>query len=200
VSKSVIFNADDFGASPGVNGGIVEAHVETVVTSTSLMATGAAAREPGALAARHPALSVGLRWVGEARLPELDTGDERAVAGKLECQLKLFGELGGHAPARLDSHHHLHREEHLLPAFGAAGEWLRVPLGGDGPGLLRDEVLQRWTEIICHLGFVGEGLDTVYWYERELEFHTLTDPRLGKALDDLDIALRSYRAWAEATG
>jgi len=34
MTRHVIFNADDFGASTGINRGIIEAHLRGVVTST----------------------------------------------------------------------------------------------------------------------------------------------------------------------
>ena len=37
MAKYLIVNADDFGASAGVNRGILECHTRGVVTSTSLM-------------------------------------------------------------------------------------------------------------------------------------------------------------------
>src|SRR4051812_27720069 len=45
VEKCLIFNADDFGASTGVNRGILECHTRGVVTSTSLIVTGRAVQE-----------------------------------------------------------------------------------------------------------------------------------------------------------
>jgi predicted glycoside hydrolase/deacetylase ChbG (UPF0249 family) len=37
VSRRLIVNADDFGRAPGVNRGIVAAHQDGIVTSTTLM-------------------------------------------------------------------------------------------------------------------------------------------------------------------
>src|SRR5262249_29143941 len=45
VEKYVIVNADDFGASAGVNRGILECHTRGVVTSTGLMVIGHAVSE-----------------------------------------------------------------------------------------------------------------------------------------------------------
>ena len=46
--RRLIMNADDFGISPGVNAGIIEAHERGIVTSASLMV-----RWPDAVAAAN---------------------------------------------------------------------------------------------------------------------------------------------------
>src|SRR5260370_40312458 len=60
--RYLIFNADDFGASTGVNHGILACHTRGVLTSTSLMVTGRAVDEAVAISRDHPALAVGLHW------------------------------------------------------------------------------------------------------------------------------------------
>ena len=61
--RSLIVNADDFGLSPEVNAGIIRAHREGVLGSTSLMVA-EAARDEAARAARElPGLDVGLHLV-----------------------------------------------------------------------------------------------------------------------------------------
>ena len=59
-ARVLIVNADDLGLSPGVNAGIIEAHLRGIVTSASLMVRQPAAREAARLARAHPGLSVGL--------------------------------------------------------------------------------------------------------------------------------------------
>ena len=54
MDKFLIVNADDFGASAGVNRGILECHTRGVVTSTSLMVTGRAVREAVAISRDQP--------------------------------------------------------------------------------------------------------------------------------------------------
>ncbi|MBH8572570.1 hopanoid biosynthesis-associated protein HpnK [Nostocaceae cyanobacterium CENA369] len=70
--RHIIINGDDFGFSRGVNQAIIKAHEQGVLTSTSLMVTGDAAKEAIALARTHPNLAVGLHLVlvcGRAVLP-----------------------------------------------------------------------------------------------------------------------------------
>ena len=56
--KYLIVNADDFGLTPGINAGIVTAHEQGIVSSTTLMVHGAAAEEAAAWARARPALGV----------------------------------------------------------------------------------------------------------------------------------------------
>jgi hopanoid biosynthesis associated protein HpnK len=70
--KRLIVNGDDFGYSREVNAGIIRAHSEGILTSTSLMVAEAARDEAAALAKAHPALDVGLHLVvcmGRSVLP-----------------------------------------------------------------------------------------------------------------------------------
>jgi hopanoid biosynthesis associated protein HpnK len=59
-SRRVIVNGDDFGLSPGINRGIIEAHRHGILTSASLMATGEAFEDAVALGRAHDGLSIGV--------------------------------------------------------------------------------------------------------------------------------------------
>lgn len=61
--RRLIINADDFGLTPGVNRGIVEAHGHGAVTSATLMANGGAFDHAVQLAKMAPQLSVGCHVV-----------------------------------------------------------------------------------------------------------------------------------------
>ena len=141
-SRRLVVNADDFGLSEGVNAGIVRAHEEGIVTSTSLMVHGAGAEAAALAAARLPALGVGLHldlaeWEcvdGEWRAvyERVDAADAAAVAAELEAQLGRFRELLGREPGHLDSHQHVHRSEPVRSLMGARAKELRVPLRHHG--------------------------------------------------------------------
>ena len=60
--KSLIVNADDFGASTGINRGVIEAHQNGILTSASMMVDAAGERRGRRLSERHPDLCVGLMW------------------------------------------------------------------------------------------------------------------------------------------
>src|SRR5947209_17612208 len=118
MSGRLIVNADDFGASSGVNRGIVECHSSGIVTSTSLMGTGAAAEQAVALSREHPELAVGLHWdvIGEDER-DFDVADEAAVRAEFDAQLARFEALMGRGPTHVDSHRHMHLEEPVRELF-----------------------------------------------------------------------------------
>ena len=61
--KSLIVNGDDFGASHGINLGVVEAHERGILTSASMMVDPPASAEAARSARDHPDLGVGLHVV-----------------------------------------------------------------------------------------------------------------------------------------
>lgn len=61
--KRLIVNGDDFGYSREVNAGIIRAHREGILTSSSLMVAEEARDEAAALAKENPSLDVGLHLV-----------------------------------------------------------------------------------------------------------------------------------------
>jgi predicted glycoside hydrolase/deacetylase ChbG (UPF0249 family) len=218
--KCLIVNADDFGASTGVNRGILKCHTHGVVTSTSLMVTGRAVSEAVSMSRDHPALAIGLHWdvCGEDER-EFDLDNVMAVRDEFRRQLELFHHLLGRLPTHVDSHRHLHREEHLRPVFQELVAPLGVPLREDGrvqfiggfyaqwewqvtnlkyvsvgflQKLLREEVLPGWTELSCHPGYRSPDYHSVYLAEREAEVKTLTDPRIRQTMAELGIRLMSY--------
>src|SRR5215470_4057612 len=98
--RYLIVNADDFGQSHSVNGGIMEAHERGIVTSASLMVRWPAASEAATYAQQHPRLSVGLHvdlgeWacqegVWSAVYEVTPTKDAAAVRTEVARQLTEF--------------------------------------------------------------------------------------------------------------
>jgi chitin disaccharide deacetylase len=136
--RRLVVNADDFGRSAAINAGIVQAHVQGIVTSASLMVRHAAAAQAAALAREHSALGIGLhldlaewqRVNGEWRPTYIvvDTDDRSAVALEVERQLECFRSLVGADPTHLDSHQHVHRDEPVRSVAMEAATRLEIPL------------------------------------------------------------------------
>ncbi len=210
--KRLIVTGDDFGASRGINRGIVEAHEDGILTSTSLLVDGPASAEAAALGCEHASLSVGLHLV-------LDPGVPERAAAECERQLARFVELVGEAPSHVDSHHDVHRNARVLAHALALAEHARVPLRGHGgarhvgkfygqwggrthpeqigvDGLLRlldAEVHEGATELSCHPGYVEPGFRSSYLAEREVELRTLCDARVRDGIRAREIQLIGFR-------
>lgn len=131
----LVVNGDDFGLSESINDGIVRAHTQGILTSTSLVASGAAFEHAVALARKYPMLDLGVhltlteeRAVSSAgSVPSLLIDDERLwptprefverflrgaiaiseVALELEAQVSRVLDRGLRV-THLDGHQHLH--------------------------------------------------------------------------------------------
>jgi predicted glycoside hydrolase/deacetylase ChbG (UPF0249 family) len=218
--KNLIVNADDFGASAGVNRGILECHNRGVVTSTSLMVTGHAVRQAVSMSRDHPELSIGLHWdVWGEDERYFDIDNLQAVHDEFHRQLDEFYRLLERSPTHVDSHRHAHRKGRLMPLFRELVGPLGVPLRGDGSvrfvggfyaqwqwmvtnlhyvsvpflqRMLREEVGDGWTEFSCHPGYPSPDYAAVYYTEREAEVRTLTDPRIRQTAGELGVRLKSF--------
>lgn len=218
--KYLIVNADDFGASAGINRGIIDSHQRGVVTSTSLMTTGRARAEAVLLARENPGLSVGLHfdvWGEDER--EFDLSDTGAVRDEFRKQLDDFITLMGRLPTHVDSHRHAHRREGMMPVFQelvhplgiplrdagsvkfvggfyAQWEWMVTELDKVSPealiGILETEVGPGWTELSCHAGYISPDFQSIYLSEREAEVASLTNPLVQAAIKRLGIVLANY--------
>jgi len=209
--KRLIVNGDDFGASRGVNRGILEAHRNGILSSASLMVDAAGSEEAARLARAAAALGVGLHL-------DVDAIQDRWPAA-LRRQLARFDELMGRPPSHLDVHHNRHRDPRLLPYFLELSRESGLPLrehcgvhhfsqfhgrwGGEThpeqisvaslQRMLHSEIREGTTELSCHPGYVDLEHRTSYSIEREIELRTLCDPAIRETLAELSIELVSHR-------
>ena len=142
--KELILNADDFGLTHGVNEGIIRAHREGILTSTTLMANGSAFDGATSLARANPALGVGCHLVlvggtsvcspskipslaGKSgmlpkSLPLLVIGLSSGKIRSKEIELELRAQIekiiaAGITPSHLDTHKHTHAHPRVLSAL-----------------------------------------------------------------------------------
>jgi chitin disaccharide deacetylase len=126
VTRRLIVNADDFGLTPGVSAGILDAHRHGIVTSTTVLVTAdidrdqlARARDSGLGMGIHVNLTLGApltkarslidgngRFIRDARRVAAQA-DPKDVEAEVAAQLERFEKLVGSAPTHLDSHHHV---------------------------------------------------------------------------------------------
>jgi predicted glycoside hydrolase/deacetylase ChbG (UPF0249 family) len=132
MARQLIVNADDLAISAGITRGIIECHLQGIVTSTSVMVNMPDAAESISQAQeRAPTLGLGLHFVlsfGKPVLPAeqvpsllktadafsqnyneltdmIATFDPAQVKAELRAQFDRFVKLAGHPPDHLDSHH-----------------------------------------------------------------------------------------------
>jgi predicted glycoside hydrolase/deacetylase ChbG (UPF0249 family) len=218
MTKYLIVNADDFGASRGINRGILEAHRCGILTSTSLLVNSPWSEDAIEESRVAPELSVGLHVDLGQDLTESAAGSPRGLREVLREQLSRFEKLAGRPPTHLDSHHNVHRDPQRLPHFLAVATEHGLPLrehsavryfskfygqwGGEThleqisveslARMLEREIQEGVTELSCHPGYADPDYPTGYSAEREVELRTLCDPRVRRALSEQSIRLISY--------
>lgn len=215
--KLLIVNGDDFGASRGINLGILEAHQHGILTSTSLLVNSPHSAEAADLGRGAPALSVGLHVDLDGHSGQT-TDSRRRLRQELYDQLHRFEKLVGRPPTHIDSHHNVHRDPEVLPEFLELAENQGLPLREHSPvryfskfygqwggrthleqisveslaRMLATEIGDGISELSCHPGHVDPELETGYSMEREAEVRTLCDPFLRDVLAASSIRLVSY--------
>jgi len=153
-----------------------------------------------------------------ARYEVVDLTDALAVRAEVEFQVERFFSLVGRKPTHLDSHQHVHHDAIIRSVVGPVGDRLDVPVramgtaiaycgsfyGQDGRGFPVPEAItaaalveiiralpEGTTELACHAGY-GDGLNTTYAAERELEVRALCAPCVREAIDTSDVELISF--------
>jgi chitin disaccharide deacetylase len=139
--KRLIVNADDFGYTRGVNSGVIRGFRDGIITSTTIMANGAAFEDAVERAKQNPKLGVGVHLVlvgersveaasaipslvdGKGRLPanlggltrKLLTGAVRGedIAREVRAQIKRVI-CAGIEPTHVDSHKHTHSHPRVM--------------------------------------------------------------------------------------
>jgi predicted glycoside hydrolase/deacetylase ChbG (UPF0249 family) len=157
-ATKLIVNADDFGRSPGVSRGILKAHREGIVTSTTVMVNQPGVADSLREALNYPTLGLGLHLVFTAwqpvlppsRIPTLVDSqgsflDQHTVwaAGEhvslqqlrdeFSAQVDRFAELTGHLPDHLDCHHFVHLYPPFFSIYADLAAQLKVPLRAPFP-------------------------------------------------------------------
>ena len=140
--KLIVINADDFGASSGVNAAVKRVRREGLLTSASLMVTGDAVEEAVCIARNDPGLAVGLHLaLSDTRsalssdlIPDLVDSNSRfgdnpiscawhyffnrkarnQLKAEIEAQFEAFAKTGL-VMSHVDGHQHLHAHPAVLP-------------------------------------------------------------------------------------
>lgn len=211
--KYLIVNADDFGYSYGVNRGIIAAHVNGVVTSTSVLVNRIAAAEATNLS-KYPNLSVGLHF---------DIKNPDNATSELLKQVEKLKNMIGKMPSHIDVHKILDRSPELDAVLRAYSDEHKIPVrqlgfakfidsyhgphsGGDLSvdrfKLAINQATDPYNEIMCHPGYCDDYLlqNSAYSQPREQELKTLCDPSLKDYIAQKDLKLINWQELAHYQG
>lgn len=153
MSKRLIVNADDFGRTPGVSRGILRAHREGIVTSTTAMINQPGVQAQLEEALTCPRLGIGLHLVFTSWRPLLPAeavpglvdehgmfldqhtvwarAEELPIAqlrAELTAQFERFTAVTGRQPDHLDCHHFVHLYPPLFEVYAGLAARFRLPL------------------------------------------------------------------------
>ncbi|MEO2075300.1 MAG: chitin disaccharide deacetylase [Bacillus sp. (in: firmicutes)] len=219
----LIVNADDFGLSNGVNHGIIDSYLFGIVNSTTMMMNMEGTEHALQLAKKYPNLRVGIHLVLTCGKPLEDNvsslvdskGYFKSYSALNPCEISLE-ELerewttqihrfikSGLKPTHLDSHHHVHTLEELVPVVKSISNKFGLPVRRNGyvaidgvdsfsdialfdfynDGVTRDYFANLndrikdglTVEVMCHPAYLDNTLLTVssYAYQRLTELEIL---------------------------
>lgn len=195
--KKVIFNADDFGLSSGVNRAIIESHRNGVVNSTTILGNcdEKLLIEAADMAKQNPKLGVGVHLVLTMRAPLLDThktlvdehGFFKYTGDTLDNEIALdevyeewkaqIQRIRKHFKiTHLDSHHHVHLDDRLYKVVKRLSREFKLPV--------RSVRSNTPTEIKADLGFYGDNASLEYLLETMSKFNGLLEFMVHPGCED----------------
>lgn len=171
--KKLILNADDFGMTQGNTIGILMAHAQGVLTSTTCMMNMPFAQFALNEAKKFPKLGVGIHFVLTVGRPLIEGAksytdengdfirpkdypdkkphaDSEELYREWKAQMEKFIEITGHKPTHIDSHHHVH----LLPWHVDVAK--RLAKEYDVPMRQREQVLETYEYVRCDDRMYGD--------------------------------------------
>jgi predicted glycoside hydrolase/deacetylase ChbG (UPF0249 family) len=177
--RRLIVNADDFGLTRGVSGGILAAHRHGIVTSTTVLVTSAIdaelaarARDSGLGLGLHVNLTFGRPLTRAASLVDASgrfvrdahraaaRAEVRDVAAEVDAQIARFVELVRRVPTHLDTHHHVGMLAPVRDVVLAAARRLGVPVRSQDADA-RARAVSAGLRTPDH--FFGESGPGAYW-------------------------------------
>jgi chitin disaccharide deacetylase len=209
--KNLIVNADDFGYSYGINKGIIEAHVDGIVTATSVMVDSIAAHEAADLK-KYPELSVGLHFF-------VTEFEEEWVRAELARQTQKFIDILNVEPDHINTHKIFTTEGLLKEILLEYAKNHGIPLRRHSPAKFIgsyfgphadgdvsvaqfknaiDQATDEYNEIMCHVGFSDDYLRETSSYNdmREQELATICSAEVKQYLLENEIQLCNWKALA----
>lgn len=200
--RYLIVNADDFGYSYSINKGIIEAHTNGIITSTSVMVDAIAADEAKALI-KFSDLSIGLHF---------EVKEVVNVKAELERQIEKFVAIVGKNPDHLDTHKRHTTDEGIKEVLEDYAKAHNIPvrvfnakhIGSFGINsndasvaqLKRsiDEATEAYNELMAHVGYSDDYLrvHSSYSDPREEELKSLCNPEIKQYIQEEGLILVNW--------
>lgn len=219
--KYLIVNADDLGYSQGVNEGIIHAHENGIVTSTSLMVYGEAANQAITLASKHTKLGLGLHFqIGKEDQDILTRQLTKTLAitalentkKEFTKQIELFTKMTGKLPDHIDGHYHVHKLPLIFSFISKFARKNGIPVRDNGVNCIKTffdlhdkskisvealtkilkELPEGTSELMCHPAKYTSDLNSSYKKHREIELASLTSNKVKQIIKELGIKLINW--------
>lgn len=204
----LIVNADDFGLTRGVNYGIIDAHVNGLVNSATMMMNMPGTEHAVQLAKEYRALGVGVHLVLTAGKPLLsdvptlvkEDGsfhsqstmregniDPDDAEREWEAQIEKFLSYGL-TPTHLDSHHHVHALPILHDVLERLARKYRLPVRCCG----QERTVRPFSDVFFH-DFYGDGVTDDYFTKlsERVQDGTTVEVMVHPAYVDAELVKRS---------
>jgi chitin disaccharide deacetylase len=178
---TLIVNADDFGYSHGVNYGILDSHLNGIVNSATMMMNMPGTDHAIELAKQHPSMEVGIHLVltcgkpllqnvpslvhDNSHFKPLSLLKERMDIALDELEREWTAQIekflaSGLTLTHIDSHHHVHTFEELLPIVQKLAKKYNVPVRRNGSEGIKG--VEAFSDL-CLVDFYGDGVSDDYF-------------------------------------
>jgi predicted glycoside hydrolase/deacetylase ChbG (UPF0249 family) len=220
VRKYLIIHADDFGLSPGISKGILQAIHHGVVSSTSVIIRSPYIHNTQLLVNKYPDIDWGLHVVIENNKTQTNS----TIARETETQLTLFTNYFGFTPSHIDFHKGFRFTNRIYFSIrmlilkyklafrydnchkietGFYGYKNRVMSTTDiSPNSLINILsllTPGITELVCHPGYTGNRLYDPYRTQRSIELTTLTSESINNAIRNNGIHIINFKDYRMLT-
>lgn len=216
-TKNLIVHADDFGLTPGISRGILQAIRQGVVSSTSVIIETPYLSTTKKLIKNNPDVDWGIHVVIENPTQPLD----RYITNETERQIALFQKYFRKRPSHIDFHKGFQFNTKIYFALRMLVLKHGLAFRYDNRhGVVTDfygfhnrtntidcihkqsliHILSRispgFTELVCHPGNTSGRLADPYRAQRSIELATLTHPDIRRAIKTYDIRLSTFIHYA----
>lgn len=228
----LIVNADDYGLTEGVSEGIIYSHLHGIVTSTTVLANSDNLKHHALKTKNCPNLGFGIHFTLTVNKPlsngktivdengnffrertvDFNKMDDNEIREEFKLQFQAFVDAFGKLPTHIDSHHHIHRHEKIIPIIQEFSKQYNIVIRGHNEyefigsfyndnvtveyllQLLQENLHKPALEIMAHPAFCDIALSNCSSYatKRLEEINVLCHPTIKQFIKDNNIELVTF--------